>query len=166
MKSKRFAAFVLAILFSLSLYADTTTSSGSSGSTTPEAVPYGPAEFPQWQKDLRRAEIISFGALPFVTFFASIYYDVYRYYSHNQDEGYLPWPFKKSDSIAESEEEQKKIVLYSAGISIGVALFDFGYRAITREIRIRKAERENRETDNPIQIEHVADTSSVDGAGN
>lgn len=163
MKSKRFAAFVIAILFSLSLYADTT----ASGSTTPEAVPYGPAEFPQWQKDLRRAEIISFGALPFVTFFASIYYDVYRYYSHNQESGYLPWPFKKSDSsVAVSENEQKKIVLYSAGISVGVALFDFGYRAITREIRMRKAERENRETDNPIQIEHVADTSSGDGAGN
>jgi hypothetical protein len=163
MTSKRFAAFILASLFSLSTYADT----AAATATTPEAVPYGPTEFPQWQKDLRRAEIISFGALPFVTFFASIYYDVYRYYSHDQESGYLPWPFKNNDTaVALSEDEQKKIVLYSAGISVGVALFDFGYRQISREIRMRKAERENEDKNSPIQIEPVADTAPAGGESN
>jgi hypothetical protein len=162
MTSRRLAAFILALILSVSLYADTTkTTTTTTSTTTPEAVPYGPAEFPEWQKDLRRAEIISFGALPFVTFFASIYYDVYRYYSHDQEAGYLPWPFKNSDTaVALTEDEQKNILLYSAGISVGVAIFDFGYRQISREIRMRKAERENSETDSVIQIEPVAGTTA------
>jgi len=119
-------------------------------------VPYGPAEFPDWQKDVRRAEILSFGALPFVTFVSSIYYDIYRYYSHDRQEGYLPWPLKKSESaIALSEAEQKNIVIYSASISIGVALFDFGYRTVKRAIQNSKAEKENQGYIDPIQIEPV-----------
>lgn len=129
-------------------------------STTPSTdhvpVPYGPAEFPDWQKDLRRAEILSFGALPFVTFVSSIYYDVYRYYSNDGQEGYLPWPLKKSESaIGLSEAEQKNIVFYSASISVGVALFDFGFRTLKRAIQNSKAEKENQGYIDPIQIEPV-----------
>ena len=138
---------------------------GAQTTTTPEQhlpVPYGPAEFPDWQKDLRRAEILSFGALPFVTFLSSIYYDVYRYYSHDRQEGYLPWPLKKSESaIGLSESEQKNIVLYSASISIGVAFFDFAYRTVKRAIQNSKAEKENQGYIDPIQIEPV---QSVDPA--
>ncbi len=126
-----------------------------------EPVPYGPTEFPQWQKDLRRAEILSFGALPFVTFSASIYYDVYRYFSHDRDEGYLPWPFKDSNTaVALTESEQMRIFVSAAGISVGVALFDFGYRAITREMRLRKLEREN--SGESIEIEPSVDAGVGD----
>ena len=39
-------------------------------------LPYGEDEFYTWQKDLRRAEIITFGSLPFGTFRASISSDI------------------------------------------------------------------------------------------
>jgi len=150
----RFRPCFILLFFSLILG-----SIGAQTNTTPSdhvPVPYGPAEFPDWQKDLRRAEILSFGALPFVTFLSSIYFDVYRYYSHDQQEGYLPWPLKKSESaIGLSEAEQKKIVIYSASISIGVALFDFGFRTVKRAIQNSKAEKENQGYIDPIQIEPV-----------
>lgn len=121
--------------------------------TTPQPVPYGPDEFPAWQKEVRRAEILSFGALPFVTFFSSIYYDLSRYYSHDGDERYLPWPFQKSEiAVPLEEEEQKKLFYTSVGISIGIAVFDFGYRALIREIKARKAERLQEETIEAISI--------------
>ena len=127
-------------------------------------VPYGPAEFPDWQKDVRRAEILSFGALPFITFMASIYYDVYRYIEHDGDEGYLPWPLKKSDSaVPLTEDEQKNVLLASAGISVGVALFDFGFRSLLRAVRASRAEKKNREAFDPILIEPVAETENKIG---
>jgi len=131
-------------------------------------VPYGPDEFPPWQQDLRRAEILSFGALPFVTFMASIYFDVYRYAEHRGDEAYLPWPFKKSAvAVPLTEREQKNIFLASAGISVGVALFDYGFRYVKRNIRAGRAEKANRLRIEPIVIvplESVpADTGSTAG---
>jgi hypothetical protein len=148
------AAVLLAFLFVSTLSAADT--------STPVAVPYGPAEFPDWQKDLRRAEIISFGSLPFVTFFASIYYEVFRYYTHDQQEGYLPWIFKDSDTAIEmSEDEQKMIILTSAGISVGVAVVDFSWRTIRRAIINRRAERESAGVE-PIRIEPILPPVSDD----
>lgn len=123
---------------------------------TTEAVPYSPDEFQPWQKDLRRAEIIAFGSLPFVTFMTSLGYDVFRYYTHNQRDEYLPWPLKDND-IAEplSQDEQKRILLISVGISVGVALFDFGYRALKRHIRQSRQDRNNREEQRNIVIEEL-----------
>ncbi len=146
-------AVLLFFLIATSLFAVDT--------TTP--VPYGPAEFAPWQTDLRRAEILSFGALPFVTFMASIYYDLYRYADNKGDEGYLPWPFKKSAvAVPLTEREQKNIFLTSAGISVGVALFDYGYRYVTRSIRAGKAAKANQLRIEPIRI--VPLDSSASGA--
>jgi hypothetical protein len=162
MSKRILAAAFVAFLAMVPVTADTPSSSSS---TTPVPVPYGPDEFPQWQKDLRRTEILSFGALPFVTFFSSIFYDSYRYFSHDQQEGYLPWPFKKSESaVALSEDEQKKILLASAGISVGIALFDLGYRSFRREMKYRRLERENRGRHETIDIVPV--DSPTSGSGN
>lgn len=153
MKSRLRSAFLalcLSVPFALS----------AQTSTEPVPVPYGPSEFPEWQEDLRRAEILSFGALPFVTFVSSIYYDVYRYYTNDQKEGYLPWPLKKSESaIGLTQNEQKNILGYSVGIAIGVAVFDYGYRTVSRLIRNSKAERRNQEYVDPIQIEPMQEPS-------
>jgi hypothetical protein len=121
---------------------------------TPKAAPYGTDEFPPWLKDLRRAEIISFGTLPFATFFGSIAYDTYRYYTHGQASGYLPWPFKDSETaVAQTEDEQKMILLASAGVSVGVAVIDFSVRTIIRLIRDSQAEKHNESIPDPIRIE-------------
>lgn len=121
-----------------------------------QPVPYGPDEFPSWQKDLRRAEILSFGALPFVTFISSIYYDIYRYAQNDGNEAYLPWPLKKTEiAIPLTEREQKNILYASVGISLGVAVFDFGWRTISRAIRESKVEKKNASKPEPITIREV-----------
>lgn len=151
MKARQIAAFALFSVFMMPLICE--------DSHVP--VPYDPAEFPTWQKDLRRAEIIAFGSLPFVTFTSSIYYDVYRYYDHGQDEAYKPWPFKnKNTAIALSEDEQKKILLASICVSVGVAIFDYGFRAIRRSIRNSRINKENELEIDPIEIEPIPDDES------
>lgn len=135
MRAKRLASIALCAVLLLPLVAE------SESDLTP--APYGPAEFPEWQLNLRRAEILSFGALPFVTFFSSLYYNVYRYYDHDKQKEYLPWPLNTGkDSVPLAEGEQKKIFLYSAGISVGVAAFDFMWRTVRHEMKVRKEERE------------------------
>lgn len=139
MKVRKSAARVLALALCAIIAFPLAGETGSD--TTP--VPYGPAEFPEWQKNVRRAEILSFGALPFVTFFSSLYYNVYRYYEHDREKEYLPWPLNTGkDTVPLAEDEQKKIFMYSAGISVGVAAFDFVWRTVKHEMKARKEERE------------------------
>ena len=129
-------------------------------------VPYEADEFPDWQKDLRRAEIIAFGSLPFVTLLSSLSYDVFRYYDHDQDERYKPWPFRDSTiAIPKSEDEQKRILLIAVGISLGVAVFDFGFRAIRRSIRRSRADRQNDDNARAIRILEIDGVSEPDGEG-
>ena len=145
---------LVAVILFFRLYA----SIFSAETNTP--VPYGPAEFPEWQKDLRRAEILSFGSLPFVTFFSSIYYDVYRYFSHEGQEGYLPWPMKNAESaIPLTEDEQKTIFFSAIGISIGVAIVDFSWRAIRRSKDNRTIEKKKRNEISPITIVPLSDST-------
>lgn len=150
---KRGTALVLALVFFFGILPAQTPASGE---TDTKPLPYEKDEFPSWQSDIRRAEIIAFGALPFVTFMTSLSYDVYRYIDHDQREEYLPWPMKKKE-IAEplSEDDQKRILLISVGVSIGVALFDYGYRALKRHIRQSRQERRNREARPVIIIEEI-----------
>ena len=96
-------AFFL-ILFSLFSTAYTETKKDR----TPE--PYGINEFTTWQKDLRRFEILSFGALPFVSLFSFWGYDMIRSAQHPNDPRYYPWPLKQPDRyVALTEKEQKAV---------------------------------------------------------
>jgi len=102
--------------------------------TSAEPVPWGPDDFAPWQKDLRRAGIIAFGALPFVTMIGSLVYDILRYYQNDRQEGYLPWPLKNQQTaVPFSENEQKTILITAAGLSIGVAVTDFVVRYVRRQ---------------------------------
>ena len=78
MKKRDFIYKIIAIFISFSflcpLGADTS-------STTPE--PYRDNEFPQFLKDARRFEIITLGALPFVTLDTTLAYSTYRYGKHD-----------------------------------------------------------------------------------
>ncbi|HRR02352.1 MAG TPA: hypothetical protein P5286_05580 [Treponemataceae bacterium] len=152
---KRGIALVLTFVLVTGFLPAQTTTTNDSGT---EPVPYEKDEFPSWQSDIRRAEIIAFGSLPFVTFMTSLTYDIYRYIDHDQQDEYLPWPMKEKE-IAEplSEDDQKKILLISVGVAIGVALFDYGFRAIRRHIRQSRQERRNREAQPVIIIEEIDD---------
>ena len=111
--------------------------------TTP--APYTDDEFPQFMKDLRRAEIISFGALPFVTLSSTIVYSGVRYWQHGFDSEYFPNPFAKaSASNGYSTREQAGILLTSAGISVGIGLTDLLISVIRRKAAKKKLERKEK----------------------
>ena len=122
-KNKR---IVTIVLFSLvinlfspfSLFAEDTT-----------AAPYEDSEFPQFLHDLRRFEIISLGALPFVTLDASLVYSGIRYAQNDFSSEYMP---SLMSSSSFSSDEQIGIVLTSLGISVGIGLTDFLIRFIKR----------------------------------
>lgn len=108
---------------------------------TPE--PYGIDEFTTWQKDLRRFEILSFGALPFVSLFSFWGYDMIRSSKHKGDPAYYPWPLKKADiAVPLTEKEQKNVFFTAMGLSVGVALVDYVARSIMRAKRNKKLQEE------------------------
>jgi hypothetical protein len=116
--------------------------------TTPE--PYKDDEFPQFMKDARRAEIITLGAMPFVTLNTTLGYSMLRYWQHDFSSDYVPNPFAKtSDSNGFTEDEQKTILLTSIGISAGIGLTDLIVNIVKRNIARRKTLREN---SGPVQI--------------
>lgn len=95
--------------------------------TTP--LPYDKNEFPQGLKDLRRFEIITLGALPFVTLDTTLMYSCYRYVKSDYNEAYTPNLFSASTYTS---EEQKKIILTSVGICVGIGLTDYAIQLIKR----------------------------------
>lgn len=116
-------------------------------------VPYTKEEFPLWQRELRRFEILSFGALPFVTLLSFWGYDIIRAAKHPKDPAYYPWPLKQADkAIAFTEKEQRNIFFTAIGISVTIALIDITYRAIKRSAERKRLERENAFTEDPIQF--------------
>ncbi|EGC76323.1 hypothetical protein [Treponema denticola] len=112
-------------------------------SKTPD--PYGAEEFKQWQKDLRRFEIITFGALPFVSLLSFWAYDIGRSIAHKGDPAYNPWPLKDAKiAVKLTEKEQLGVFLTAVGISLGVAIIDLTYRSIKRA-NAKKLEEKNEE---------------------
>ena len=74
--------------------------------TTPK--PYDNDELPQTMKDIRRFEIITLGALPFVTLDTTLAYSTWRYVQHDFDSAYQPDIFAASSF---SQEEQRNLIL-------------------------------------------------------
>lgn len=102
--------------------------------------PYTKDEFPGWLQDLRRAEIVSLGSLPFVTMGVTLGYSLYRYFSHGMDSDYFPNPFAKSSSAARlTTDEQLGILFTSLGVAAVVGVTDFTISSIQRHQR-KKAE--------------------------
>ena len=118
---------------------------------TPE--PYGIDEFTTWQKDLRRFEILSFGALPFVSLLSFWGYDMIRAAKNPGNATYYPWPLKRADIAAPlTEKEQKNVFFTAMGLSVGVALIDYTARAIMRRIKQKKLEAEMQEEAGAIEL--------------
>lgn len=95
--------------------------------TTP--APYEDDEFPQGLKDLRRFEIISLGAMPFVTLDTTLVYSGIRYVKNDFADEYKPNIFDKTSF---DSDEQKNIILTSVGISLGIGLTDYIVQLIKR----------------------------------
>ena len=97
-------------------------------------------ETPQWAKDLRRTEIISFGTLPFVTIGTTLVYGGVLYGQGKVSS--FPNPLDKGSS-AFSTEQQVQILVTSVGISLGLGLIDLGINHIKRRNARARTESEN-----------------------
>ena len=95
---------------------------------------------PQWVKDLRRAEIIAFGAFPFTYLITNISYDSYRWSNNSWDVRYAPWPIKGAGAIEQGRSEKGRVIAIAAGGAVLLALIDYG---IVRYKRSQK-EKESR----------------------
>ena len=127
----------LAILVSLVLLASMPLAAAE---PTITIEPYTKDEFPCWLQDLRRAEIVILGSLPFVTLGLTLSYSLYQYFSHGMDSNYFPNPFAKSSSTARlTTDEQLGILFTSLGVAAAVGITDFTISSIQRHQR-KKAE--------------------------
>jgi hypothetical protein len=117
------AVFFLGIGFiSVSLHGQTSTQ------TETAALPanqFDTSGFPQWGKDLRRAEIIAFGTFPFTMFTATFFMDTWRASNNKWDGRYMPWPFKTAGAIEMSSQERETVMVMAAAGSVVLALTDF-----------------------------------------
>ena len=121
--------------------------------TIPPDIPahhFDMSEFPQWAKNLRRGEIIAFGAYPLSYFFTNFGYDAFRWSTNSWDNRYAPWPFNSAGTVEKSQGEQIAVIGIAAGLSVVIALVDYG---IVRARRNR-LERQSREypIDPPVII--------------
>ena len=122
-------------------------------STTPE--PYEEDEFPSWLKDLRRAEIITLGAMPFITLNTSLCYSFGNYAFHNFDSDYFLNPFAQgSDTSSYTSGEQAGILITSLGICLGIGITDFIVHSVKRSNQKKKMRTQKKGN---INIESVAD---------
>jgi hypothetical protein len=97
-------------------------------------VPYAPEEFPAWARDLRRAEIVFFGSLPFSFFFTFEAYDTGKYLVMGLVQGFdhpdappAPWPFRAGSEIGATYDAAEKgwLIASALTVSLAVAVVDY-----------------------------------------
>ena len=110
--------------------------------TTPK--PYTDEEFSQVAKDIRRFEIITLGSMPFVTLDTMLVYSGIKYFETNK----FISPFANAADGGYTKEEQKKLLLTSLGISVGIAVTDL----IVQIVKRNKVSKTSRESANGLQI--------------
>jgi len=126
MKNFIFTAFLF-ILFFIPFFLAEAQTPHSSEST---AV-FDTTGFPQWAKDLRRWNIVSFGSYPFSMFFVNFFYDMYRWNNANgmefTSEGrrYAPWPFRSAGAVEKTNAEFKTSLFLAAGVSAAIGIADY-----------------------------------------
>ena len=147
---KNFASFILLVscfivfLPSVKVYGETSSSSKKTEDVVPE--PYTEDEFPQWSKDLRRAEIVSLGTIPFAAVTVTMAYGGYQYATGKTSS--FPNPLSRDNSY--SKEEIFKLVGVSAGIGLTVGIVDFAINYSRR----KKAEKE-KALEDALQKENI-----------
>ena len=121
----------------------------NSGDTSPE--PYKEEEFSQGLKDLRRFEIITLGAMPFVTLDSAIVYNGYKYFTGKADK------FNPLATADYSQKEMGTIIITSLCVSAGIGLSDY----IINLIRRNKVKKIQRQQDSNISIEEIPDATRI-----
>jgi hypothetical protein len=116
---RRLTALLLILLAASTAYPQTPVATA-----TPAAAEQTKTVFPQWARDLRRGEIIAFGAFPFMMFFSILSVDLYRSATHNWDSRYYPWPVKPPGAIEMDRDEHTLTLGIAIGGSLVIALAD------------------------------------------
>ncbi len=80
-------------------------------------------EFPLWAKDLRRAEIITFGSFPFTLLFATVGMDMYLWATNDWDPRYAPI-VRPAGAVEMSVDQRLMTLGIALGASIVVATVD------------------------------------------
>ena len=103
-------------------------------------------QLPQWTKDLRRWDIIAFGAFPFSMFFVMTVTDILRWKEENNfdfsEEGrrYAPWPLKSAGAVEMTNEEYTRTIWLAVGVSAVIASVDLLIIIIKRANERRRIE--------------------------
>lgn len=114
-------------------------------------------ELPSWVKDLRRAEIVTLGSLPFTTLGATLAYSLYRYGANDFKPAYIPNPFPLSSTEAKlSTDEQIGIIVTAAGISLAVGITDFIVMQVKQSRKKKALEKIREEQGTVIRIREGA----------
>ena len=114
-------------------------------------------ELPSWVKDLRRAEIVTLGSLPFTTLGATLAYSLYRYGANDFKPAYIPNPFPLSSTETKlSTDEQIGIIATAAGISLAVGITDFIVMQVKHSRKKKALEKIREEQGTVIRIQEGA----------
>ena len=145
------ALFVFLFFSAQNCFAQKTsnTSTTTTKDTTPE--PYKDDEFSQALKDLRRFEVITLGAMPFITLDSAIAYNGYKYATGKVSK------FNPLATADYSQEERERIIVTSLCISTGIGLTDYIINIIKRH-NIKKRQRME---DSNIKIEEIPDAVRI-----
>ena len=133
--------FVFFCLFAILIIIPLSTLCAQASTPDPNMVSsqFDTTGFPQWAKDLRRFEIITFGAFPFAYFFSNFAYNTYRWSNNEWDTRYAPWPITSAGGIEQTKDEKMVTLGIAAGGAVLIALVDYGIMRYKRY----KLEREN-----------------------
>lgn len=144
MKTKIAAALLFFILILSPSYAAAQTTAAATAPLA--AVSFDMSDFPQWARDIRRFEIVTFGSFPFTMFTATFAMDTYRWSQANgmdwSDAGrrYAPWPLKSAGAVSMESREYEMTIGIAAGLSLAIAVADFAIVQIKRHKARQRAE--------------------------
>ena len=130
MKKKNVLLILLMTLIAASLFCQEKTESSEKKTV----------ELPQWALYARRAEIVTFGSLPFTTMGVSFAFSTYKYFSGASST--FPNPFDKSSS-SYSEGDILKILGISLSISAVIGIADLIVGIVRHNGEAKRLERLN-----------------------
>lgn len=117
----------------------------SVASAADEKITQEETQLPQGLLDFRRFEIITLGAMPFVTLDVTLGYSIYQFadkkIQNPNGNVNFPNPFKSSEAY--SIDEMRNIILTSLGICIGIGASDLIFNLIKRnKIKLQNQKKE------------------------
>ncbi len=98
--------------------------------TDDEYEPYEESEFPQWALDLRRAEVVFFGAIPLTILGSTVAYEGFRALKSLVHQGTA---IGGSEFGSYDDTEKKWLLISGVGLAIGVSIADFIIEKLFRD---------------------------------